>query len=1345
MADRSVELDVTLETSDMIKGVAEANKNIEKMGKGFDPVKSSIQATETQLRSLARNLDAILTKKKTPASVTNMETSYKHMLREIAEVRKADAELTKQRDAAQKTVDAAPKSSEAYKEAQAKVVRLNEQLKLSDEYVTETTKSAEQLKTTIAALRADPALTDEVANLRDRIADTTVRLGDLKQKLSDLQAAQIGKVGTSLLVAFRALETISNRVLSTFKSVFSYTKKGLSFVASTVGKIAKGIQSLIPGIRNIGEETSKATATASSGLDAVLGKLKNLLIYAIFYSVIRNTMYQLRNSMKDLLNANVEYAASMNLIKANALTAFAPLYDYILPLVISLMRTLADVMGRVAALMAYLFGMTFKQAQSAAKALYDQAKAAKAAGNAAKEAARQLMDFDEIRRLEDNKGGGGGAEVAELTFPDVDYEIPDWLKNLVDFLKKTFKPVADAFKRMAVEIAGAWKRAWDLVGPYVVAGWKHALEQIAVLAEKVFSTIADVFSSDTGTMFFVAIQKVLGQIGFIIGDIAKAFSAAWDVHGYSIVTNILKTLTNILETVWNIGQAFRAAWNENDRGARIATAILAIFDKIFYYTERISAKMRDWAANINLSPLLEAIANWLESLQKPLDAVGKVFEGFWDNFASPVLSWLIETALPKFLDIWAAFNDKVDWNLIVGNVNKVWAALGRFTENVGEGLLEFIRVMSERLAAWVNGGGFEEFMDKIAAWLDGVSAQDITNTLATLADTIAILAGALAKFAEGAIIPFLEKLVEAIGEYINSKGADGIAKDIENFVKLLISLKIASVIGSIVISIGSFVIALGKLKTAIAGSALAGPIASVGTAIGGLGTKIAGAIASVGGLSGVLSALAPVFGVLAAAIGGFALGSLIEKHWTKPLWEADTETSKWIDQQIAKFTGYDKDMAGTVTFMDTVAKHIQDGAVYSAESLKGFIDSGQITVEEAQRIANEMNARGHDIPVQFAAGIDGGIPDIEEAAARVNEGLESGLENSQQGVWDKITNVGQGLLTTFKLMFGINSPSTVMQEQGTNIIQGLINGIQTMVQSVVTAIQGLGDLIKQKIEEYKQKFFESGGALITFLKNGVTGKVSEAVTAVQGLVEKAKQKVLEFKDKFLEAGKNIIGGLIEGIKGKVEDIKAAVGNIAEKTIGFFKKAFDSNSPARKMFPVGGDVSEGLAVGIEDNAGAVDRAVNDLVDGIDADVDTDIGTSFKDGFLDQVKAVYDPVLDVFRNLVADAEGIFNSMALSVPTVNVPQLPSQGLISPSQIQAIVAKIELQNSNQQDPVYMERLDRMQEEQEVQSSLLREVVTALSNISLGGGQGQDTRSLMSSLIGMQNSEAARIGRALT
>ena len=87
---------------------------------------------------------------------------------------------------------------------------------------------------------------------------------------------------------------------------------------------------------------------------------------------------------------------------------------------------------------------------------------------------------------------------------------------------------------------------------------------------------------------------------------------------------------------------------------------------------------------------------------------------------------------------------------------------------------------------------------------------------------------------------------------------------------------------------------------------------------------------------------------------------------------------------------------------------------------------------------------------------------IEEAGGNIIQGLWNGIINALKNVGNWIVeNIFNPFINGFKAAFGIASPSTVMEEQGGFIIQGLWNGISNAWHSIV-------EFFAEKLEGIKQ-------------------------------------------------------------------------------------------------------------------------------------------------------------------------------------------------------------------------------------------------------------------------------------
>lgn len=163
------------------------------------------------------------------------------------------------------------------------------------------------------------------------------------------------------------------------------------------------------------------------------------------------------------------------------------------------------------------------------------------------------------------------------------------------------------------------------------------------------------------------------------------------------------------------------------------------------------------------------------------------------------------------------------------------------------------------------------------------------------------------------------------------------------------------------------------------------------------------------------------------------------------------------------------------------------------------------------------------------------------------------------GIQDAITNVASWIVENvfnpfingFKSAFGINSPSTVMAEQGGYIIAGLKKGITDAISSVSETAKKILSAIKSAFDNFS----------------------------------------------LFDIGKNLIQGLIDGVNNMIETAKNAVANVGTAVIDKVKNVLGIHSPSTVFAEIGGYIDQGLANGITAAVSYVTTAMQGVVDAV----------------------------------------------------------------------------------------------------------------------------------------------------
>lgn len=211
------------------------------------------------------------------------------------------------------------------------------------------------------------------------------------------------------------------------------------------------------------------------------------------------------------------------------------------------------------------------------------------------------------------------------------------------------------------------------------------------------------------------------------------------------------------------------------------------------------------------------------------------------------------------------------------------------------------------------------------------------------------------------------------------------------------------------------------------------------------------------------------------------------------------------------------------------------------------------------------------------------------------------------GIQDAITNVASWIVENvfnpfingFKSAFGINSPSTVMAEQGGYIIAGLKKGITDAISSVAETAKKILSAIKSAFDNFS----------------------------------------------LFDIGKNLIQGLIDGVNNMIETAKNAVANVGNAVIDKVKNVLGIHSPSTVFSEIGGYIVQGLANGINAASPYVEQAMTNLANVVQQKGNEmiDYGADVANGFVDNMVNTFDAKWNEIDNgLKSDFIGTIKGM-------------------------------------------------------------------------------------------------------
>lgn len=389
----------------------------------------------------------------------------------------------------------------------------------------------------------------KAANNVDKAAQ---KVATLRQQLEELQAVAENEKKT------RSTGTVSQETGDAIQKTTQQLKDAqlqLQGVQADQAKANDAIGAYMQKQQSAAASTSKVSEQMGKFAKRIATIAKKVFIFTMIAKALR----AMRSVLLNTINADKQMSASLAQIRGNLLTAFAPIYSFVLPAIRTLLSWLAKLTAIISSVFGAIFGQTASQAQANAKALYQQANATSAAGDAAEKAKRQLSGLDEMNRWESNDssgGGGGGGGSAAPDFSGVSQvKLPDNVQAGLAKIGEALRSIIESLKRI-----------WDSpVVQFIVKTVLYvAMQRIAWILSSVglvLEGIADILDGNV----WEGIKKVgLGLLDLMnpIGGLQDGFKSLWEkvasgaVDAWDGIKSAFKSVPE-----WFQGK-FRDAWQK---------------------------------------------------------------------------------------------------------------------------------------------------------------------------------------------------------------------------------------------------------------------------------------------------------------------------------------------------------------------------------------------------------------------------------------------------------------------------------------------------------------------------------------------------------------------------------------------------------------------------------------------------------------------------------------------------------------------------------------------------------------------------------------------------------------
>ena len=278
-------------------------------------------------------------------------------------------------------------------------------------------KRADELYDKIRQIRLDPASTPEAQALGEKLKEAAQHANDLQKELNKSKAEN-PDTGSGPSLKAKVLDGLTgagNVAMKGFAGLATGAGKALQLIQTGAGKAAQFVGS----IRGAASNALGGITSVGTGIGRVAGRIGSLAASALVFNALSKGFQAVQQGITGMIEGDSQLKASLASLQGNLLTAFAPLWQTILPIVRAVTAALAQLAAMVAQVMASLFGTTTAAAQKSAQAYYKQAGAASSSASASKKAAeaakREAADFDILHKVDKSDSSGGGGVTPDLT------------------------------------------------------------------------------------------------------------------------------------------------------------------------------------------------------------------------------------------------------------------------------------------------------------------------------------------------------------------------------------------------------------------------------------------------------------------------------------------------------------------------------------------------------------------------------------------------------------------------------------------------------------------------------------------------------------------------------------------------------------------------------------------------------------------------------------------------------------------------------------------------------------------------------------------------------------------
>lgn len=567
-------------------------------------------------------------------------------------------------------------------------------------------------------------LVKQLEEAKAKLEQARTALASYKADLADTQKASKSTNQVEAVAASAALPEARAMVAAQEKEV-AKLQKIWDGATNKVADYDRKIQQANADIERSKAKAAGLTAQLNSGgakMRAAFDKARNsanrfgkrlleIAKSALIFNLISSALRSVTNYMGKVLKTNSEYTAQLAKLKGALLTAFQPIYEFVLPGLLAVMRVLTAIVQVAANVLSALFGKSAADSAKNAKALNDEAKAIDAVGGAAKNAQKSLAGFDEINTVgkPETNGSGSGKDSGAVIAPDFEpIEITDDLERIL----------------VLVGAIGAALLTWTIASSFTSSLSLAAGLAIAVGGALLYAyNWADAFSNGISWENLAGVLAgmvlIAGGLGLAFGTTAAAISLLvtgiatvvlalyeWITMG-QLSTEACATLAAGITAIGVAISLLTGSWIPAVIAAVVA--LIALVIKNWDVIKQTATKVWD-----KIKTIWASVSSWFN--EKVIQPISKFFSNLWTSIST----WAAN-AWNKAKIVWAVVSSWFNVTVIqpvTKFFSNLWNGIKTTATNAWNGI---------KTAAAVGWNGIKAVWGVVATWFKTTITQPVAN------------------------------------------------------------------------------------------------------------------------------------------------------------------------------------------------------------------------------------------------------------------------------------------------------------------------------------------------------------------------------------------------------------------------------------------------------------------------------------------------------------------------------------------------------------------------------------------------------------------------------------------